>query len=166
MTMQSRTVVVEALPEISNMKQARAVLRKIKSRMSIDGARIVLDCSQVREMNPCVVYVLLCWLEEAIKQNGDLKLAAMPPPARAILKQLGVSGVFEIYATTPDAVNSFCQIHAAAGVAAAAVTVHSCAEPESNSNGWAWSHSAMGKAAAKSGGTNDNIGILATATDS
>ncbi|HET6218939.1 MAG TPA: hypothetical protein VFE27_18090 [Acidobacteriaceae bacterium] len=165
MTIQNHIVVVEQLPEISTMKQARAFLREIEGCMSIDRPRIVLDCSQMRQMNPCLVYVLLCWLEETIKRNGDLKLAAMPLPATAILKHTGVSRVFEIYGTAPDAVNSFCQIGAAAQVSAQAVTVSSLYEVDSSSNTLGWSHSAVGKTAGESGGTNGNIGILATATD-
>jgi anti-sigma B factor antagonist len=165
MTIQNDIVVVEQLPEISTMKQAHAFIREIKGCMSIDRPRIVLDCSQLRQMNPGLAYVLLCWLEETIKRSGDLKLAAMPSSGRAMLKHIGVSRVFEIYDTAPDAVNSFCQIGVASPVLPQAVTVRSLYEVDNSSNALGWSHPAVGKTAGESGATNGNIGILATATD-
>ena len=43
------------------------------------------------------MHVLLCCLEEALKRNGDVKLAGLTPPAKAGLQMAGVDRVFEIY---------------------------------------------------------------------
>jgi anti-anti-sigma factor len=109
MSVRSRTVVVEQLPEISSMGQGRIFLREITSSMSSDRPHIVLDCSRVRKMDCSLIHMLLCCLEEAIKRNGDVKLAALLPAANATLQRAGVHRVFEIYDTTNDAVNSFRQ---------------------------------------------------------
>lgn len=106
MTGRSRTVVVEQLPEISNMKQGRVFLREITGCMSSSRPQIVLDCSHVRQVNRSLIHMLLCCLEEALKRNGDVALAALPAAAKAGLQRAGVDRVFEIYDTTNDAVNS------------------------------------------------------------
>jgi anti-sigma B factor antagonist len=153
MTIRNRTLVVEQLPEIVSMEQARAFLPEIKSCMSIDCPRIVFDCSQVLQMNASLIYMLLCCLEETIKRNGDVKLAAMTPAARAILKLTGVNRVFEIYDTTPDAVNSFCQLRVDR-ISQEAVTVRPpCYESERASNDFGRSHSQVGKVVVSIGGT-------------
>jgi anti-anti-sigma factor len=109
MSIGSRTVVVEQLPEISSMRQGRVLFREITSYMSNDRPHIVLDCSHVRQVDCSLIHMLLCCLEEAIKRNGDVKLAALLPAAKATLQRAGVDRVFQIYETTNDAVNSFRQ---------------------------------------------------------
>jgi anti-sigma B factor antagonist len=165
MTIRNRTLVVEQLPEIVSMKQARAFLPEIKSCMSIDCPRIVFDCSQVLQMNASLIYMLLCCLEETIKRNGDVKLAAMTPAARAILKLTGVNRVFEIYDTTPDAVNSFCQLRADR-ISPEAVTV--CPPVSNRSAPRTISDFSFTRGQGSSqdrGAPNDNIGVLSAATD-
>jgi anti-sigma B factor antagonist len=107
MTVRSRTLVIQQVPEIPNMKQGRAFFREIESCMSYDCPLIVLDCSHVRQVDRPLMHMLLCCLEEALKRNGDVKLAALAPAAKAILQLAGVDRVFEIYDSTNDAVSSF-----------------------------------------------------------
>jgi anti-anti-sigma regulatory factor len=165
MTIRNRTLVVEQLPEIVSMKQARAFLREIKSCMSIDCPRIVFDCSQVLQMNASLIYMLLCCLEETIKRNGDVKLAAMTPTARAILKLTGVNRVFEIYDTTPDAVNSFCQLRADR-ISPEAVTVRPPLRTGAHLERLRTFSFTRGQGSSQDrGGPNDNIGVLSAATD-
>jgi anti-anti-sigma regulatory factor len=54
--------------------------------MNNDRAYIVLDCSKVGVMDRSAIYLLLCCLEEAMKRNGDVKLAAF-------LQKQGRSGI-------------------------------------------------------------------------
>jgi len=107
MTLQIRTVAVMQLPEVLNMKQRRNFLREMQSQMSVDRPRLVLDCSKVRLRDRSFIHLLLCCLEEAMKCKGDVKLAALPPGAGAILELTGVNRLFDIYETTAEAVNSF-----------------------------------------------------------
>jgi hypothetical protein len=58
-------------------------------------------------MNAPLVYMLLCCLEDTIKRNGDVKLAALSPAALAVLNVTGVNRVFETYDTILEALNSF-----------------------------------------------------------
>jgi hypothetical protein len=68
---------------------------------------VVLDCSKVRKLDSAGIQVLLSCLEEAMKRNGDVKLAAIPPGAAAILELARVDHLFEAFDSTADAVNSF-----------------------------------------------------------
>jgi anti-anti-sigma regulatory factor len=58
-------------------------------------------------LDQSAIQLLLSCLEEAIKRNGDVKLAAVPHGARSTLKLTGVDRLFEIFDTNAEAVNSF-----------------------------------------------------------
>ena len=103
------TVTVTQLPEKLGIKQGRLFFRELESHMNIDRPCIVLDCSKVREMDRFAIHMLLCCLEEAMKRDGDVKLAAVPPSAQETLELTRVDRLFEIYESETDAVNSFFQ---------------------------------------------------------
>ena len=107
MVTRSSTVYVEQVPEISNMREGRLFLHEITNRMSSDRPLIVLDCSHVRQVDRALIHTLLCCLEEALKRNGDVKLAALPSAAKTALQRAAGGRIFEIYATTNGAVNSY-----------------------------------------------------------
>ena len=69
--------------------------------------RVVLDCSQVRHMDSAGIETLLHCMEEAMKRDGDLKLAALSPEAAAILELMRVDRLFEVYGSADDAARSF-----------------------------------------------------------
>ena len=68
---------------------------------------LVLDCSNIRHMDNSVVRLLLHCLEEAMKRNGNVKLAGIPSAVNPIFGTNGANRLFEIFDTTADAVNSF-----------------------------------------------------------
>jgi anti-anti-sigma regulatory factor len=107
MTLQVSTVVVKQLPETLSRKQGRIFLSDVVSSISNDRAGIVLDCSRARQMDRPAIYLLLCCLEEAIKHDSDVKLAAIPADAKAILKLTGVDRLFECFDTNAEAIISF-----------------------------------------------------------
>lgn len=106
------SVTVTQLPQKLDMKQGRLFFKELETRMNIDRPCIVLDCSKVVEMDRFAIHMLLCCLEEAMKRDGDVKLAAVSPSAREALGLTRVDRLFEIYDTETDAVNSFFQPHA------------------------------------------------------
>ena len=107
MTLRKCAVAVKQLPETLSEKQGRLFLGELESSINIDRPSIVLDCSRVRRMDRAVINLLLCCLEEAMKRNGDVKLAAVPQEARSILQLTGVDRLFEIFETNAEAVSSF-----------------------------------------------------------
>ncbi len=102
-----RLVAVKHLPEKLSVRQGRGFFREVEPYLQSDRPRVVLDCSKVRHIDSAGVYVLLRCLEEAMKRNGDVKLAAIPPGAAAILELTRVGRLFEAFDNTTDAVNSF-----------------------------------------------------------
>ena len=77
--------------------------------MTTDRPRVVLDFSEVRQLDSAGIHVLLHCLEEPMKRNGDIKLAAVPPAATVILELTKVDSLFETFDTASEAVNSFYQ---------------------------------------------------------
>ena len=104
-------VTVTQLPETVDKKRGRLFFNELESRINIDRPCIVLDCSRVREMDRFAIHMLLCCLEEAMKRDGDVKLAAVSPAARKTLELTRVDRLFEIYETETEAVNSFFRPH-------------------------------------------------------
>jgi anti-sigma B factor antagonist len=104
-----RTVVVKQLPEKLSLEQGRVFLREIAHSLTADRPHVVLDFSDVRQLDSAGIHVLLHCLEEAMKRNGDVKLAAVPPAAAVVLELTKVDSLFETFGTAAEAVNSFHQ---------------------------------------------------------
>ena len=102
-----RAVTVHRVPEEVTAIEERSFLRDLQQDVETERPRLVLDCSRVQRMDNATIHLLLCCLEEGMKRNGDVKLASLPPGAQATLRLTGVNRLFEIYATTAEAVNSF-----------------------------------------------------------
>ena len=109
MTIKKRAVLVKQLPEALSAKQGRVFFRELESCMNSDRPYIVLDCSRVQRLDRSVVDLMFCCLEEAIKRNGDVKLAVLPVGSDAILELTGVNRLFDTFDTIPAAVHSFQQ---------------------------------------------------------
>jgi anti-sigma B factor antagonist len=107
MTTGMRAVVVKRIPDVLTVREKVAFLHEIGSVMSVNRPRLVLDCSRLRECDSSVIHLLLHCLEEAMKRNGDVKLAAVPTPAAVALVSTGVARLFETFDTTEEAVHSF-----------------------------------------------------------
>lgn len=103
-------VMVKRLPEAVNGKGMRGFLREIEICVNVNRPRLVLDCSSIRELDGSVIQLLLQCLEEAMKRNGDVKLAALRSAGAALMELTGVSRLFDIFETVPEAVSSFDQI--------------------------------------------------------
>jgi anti-anti-sigma factor len=110
MTIGMRTVTVKQVPEKLNIKQRWAFFREMEACMNLDRPRIVLDCSRLRSIDKTAIHLMLRCLEEAMKRNGDVKLASIPAGSKAILDLTGVSRLFEIFPTPAEAVKSFHQL--------------------------------------------------------
>jgi anti-sigma B factor antagonist len=102
-----RLVTIEQLPEVTSEDQGRRFLGGIQDRMSDKRPGLVLDCSALSQMDKPVLNLLLSCLEEAMKRNGDARLAAVSPSAQVMLKSIGADSLFQIFPSNADAVNSF-----------------------------------------------------------
>ena len=107
MTVRKRKVTTKLLHEAVNAQQAKAWLQNMDAVVHGERPRLVLDCSQVRNMDSNMIYLLLCCLEEAMKHNGDVKLAGLTPQSRRMLSATRTERLFEIWPTEAEAVASF-----------------------------------------------------------
>jgi anti-anti-sigma regulatory factor len=108
MTVRKRPVAVMQLPERFSRKEAQNFTREVERSMTVTRPYLVLDCSNVQHLDNSMVNMLLHCLEEAIKRNGDVKLAGVPVTDNSILGP--ANRLFEIFDTTAEAVNSFHQL--------------------------------------------------------
>lgn len=104
-----RAVTVHEVPAEVTASEERTFLRNLQEYVETERPRLVLDCSKIRRMNRPTMHLLLSCLEEAMKRNGDVRLAALPPEARTSPQLAGLRRLFEIYPTAAEAVHSFQQ---------------------------------------------------------
>jgi anti-anti-sigma factor len=103
----SGPVIVMELPEQLNHAQAKAFLRELDPLLDAVQPRLVLDCSKVRLIDSAGIAMLLHCMQEAMKRDGDMKLAAVSPASAAILELMRVDRLFERFDTEKEAVQSF-----------------------------------------------------------
>jgi anti-sigma B factor antagonist len=109
-----KPVVVKRLPESLGVQQCHAFLRELEPVLESDRPRLVFDFTDVRHLDSAGVEFLLRCMEEAMKRNGDLKLAAISPQLAVILEITRVDRLFEIFDSSTDAVESFHRFSASA----------------------------------------------------
>jgi anti-sigma B factor antagonist len=90
------------LPEKLNHAEGKAFLVELQPLLEVDRPRIVLDCSQMQNIDSAGIEILLHCMEETMKRDGDLKLAALSPASAAILELMRVDRLFEVFATADE----------------------------------------------------------------
>jgi anti-anti-sigma factor len=100
-------IVVVQVPENLNFGEVNNFMRELGPLLESNRPRIVFDCSQVRSIDSAGVEMLLQSLEEALKRDGDLKLAALSPEAEVLLELMRVARVFETFESCEEAIRSF-----------------------------------------------------------
>jgi anti-sigma B factor antagonist len=103
----SGPIIVMQVPERLNQTEAEVFLGELKPILEAERPRIVLDCSEVQYMESAGVEMLLRCMEEAMKRDGDVKLAAVAPTSAVILELMKVDRLFEVFDTSDEAVRSF-----------------------------------------------------------
>jgi anti-sigma B factor antagonist len=100
-------VVVMELPEKLNHAEGQAFLVELQPLLEVDRPRIVLDCAQMQKIDSAGIEILLHCMEETMKRDGDLKLAALSPASAAILELMRVDRLFEVFSSSEEAAQSF-----------------------------------------------------------
>jgi anti-sigma B factor antagonist len=103
----SGPVLVIQLPSEMNKAGVKTFLAETKPLIESDRPRIVLDCAEVRNIDSAGVESLLYCIQEAMKRNGDLKLASVSPELEVILELMRVDRLFEIFHNADEATQSF-----------------------------------------------------------
>src|SRR5262249_27033642 len=102
-----KPVVVQEMPKRLVRGQVERFFAEVEPILRADRPRVVFDFSRVDQLDSAGIEMLLNCVEEVMKQNGDLKFAAIPPGPRVILEITGVDRLFEIFDNTEDAAESF-----------------------------------------------------------
>lgn len=103
----ARRVIIKQLPAVLETRVSQALFREIQQDLEADRPYLVLDLSDVCQMDSSGVDLLLQCVEAVMKRNGDVKLAAVRPEAALILEMARVDRLFEIFTSCHDAVESF-----------------------------------------------------------
>ncbi len=103
----SRPVIVMEAPERLFESEAIAFRRELRNMLQTERPRIVLDCSHIKDIDSTGVETLLHCMDEAMKRDGDVKLAAVAPGSAVILELMKVDRLFEVFDSADEAVRSF-----------------------------------------------------------
>jgi len=106
-TIRKRPVTVLRLPEHLNAKSEWNFLREVDLHMSVSRPFLVLDCSSIARLDKPMIFLLLRCLEEAMKRNGDVKLAGISLAGDSASGFPPANRIFEVFSTAEEAVNSF-----------------------------------------------------------
>lgn len=107
MSTNASQVLVQRLPECLAGPQARRLMRDLAPFLNQDRPRIVLDLSQVQQMDAAGIDVLLDSMTTVSKLDGDIKLAAPSDRAMVILELTQMDRLFEIFESAEEAAASF-----------------------------------------------------------
>jgi anti-anti-sigma factor len=101
------SVVILQAPASLDQRGAASLLGELKPMLAGSRPRVVLDCSEIQHLDSAGVETLLCCMEEAMKRDGDVKLAGVAPSSAVILELMKVGHLFEMFKTTEEAARSF-----------------------------------------------------------
>lgn len=107
MNIAPRPITVLQLPSGSDLRRKLLFLEEVESCMAQRRPCLVLDCSSLAAMDEAAVHLMLHCLEEALKRNGDVKLAALTAGVEPAFRAAGLTRLFDMYETKAAAVASF-----------------------------------------------------------
>jgi anti-sigma B factor antagonist len=107
-----RAIVVVPLPERLTLMHNQVFLLEIDALLNTDRPRIVFDFSQVQQIDRAGTEMLLHCVEQVIRQDGDLTLAAVPAEIMVVLELTCIDRLFEIFDCNSDAVESYTRLAA------------------------------------------------------
>lgn len=104
-----KPAIVKQLPERFVRGQLEQFSREVQTLLEAERPRLVFDFSAVQDIDRSGAGLLLDFLKQALKANGDIKLASLPAAVELILELMGVDRVFEAYPNAFEAGESFQQ---------------------------------------------------------
>ena len=102
-----QSIAIRTLPEQLDAGRQRALYRELESCINVDRPAVVLDCSALRKLDNGATHFLLCCLEEAIKRNGDVRLACLRSEVNGIFQSTVLNHLFQTFDSVGEAVESF-----------------------------------------------------------
>ncbi len=103
----SRPVFIKRVPSRFDREHATRFYSEAQQVLNSDRPQIVFDMSKTGYMDSSGVDILLRCLREAMKCDGDVKLAGLTPPVSIVLELTRTGPFFEVYESTTSAAKSF-----------------------------------------------------------
>lgn len=113
--MEKRAVTVLQLPERFSLDAAANFAQAVERCVEVGRPYVVLDCSAAGKLDKPMTGLLLYCLEEAMKRNGDVKLACIPVAEQPVLRTGSAYRLFEAFHTVEEAIDSFHQFRSESG---------------------------------------------------
>jgi anti-anti-sigma regulatory factor len=79
----------------------------LNSELIHDRPRIIVDFSEVKQMDSYALDTILACLVEVSNRDGVFKLAAMSPEAATVLELTRMDRIFEMFPTIAEAASSY-----------------------------------------------------------
>jgi len=100
-------IIVKVMTEKLGPAELPAFRREMQDILRKYEPRIVLDLSGVKYLDSAGIDCLIHCLSAVVRNDGELKLAALSPYAAALLAMTRVDRFFEIFPSVPRALKSF-----------------------------------------------------------
>lgn len=122
MTTGKQNVTIKTMPSSSDVRTRQLFLEEVEAFLAQRRPRLVLDCSSLQCLDEAAIHLMLHCLEEALKRNGDVKVAALAPDAETAFAASGLNRLFSVYTSAAEAAASFHQVSTLSAPSAAAVS--------------------------------------------
>jgi anti-sigma B factor antagonist len=95
------------LPERLTGREARWFAAKLDHELIHDRPRIIVDFSEVKQMDSYALDTILACLVEISKRDGVIRLAGMSPEAAIVLELTRMDRIFEMFPAMTEAAPSY-----------------------------------------------------------
>ena len=103
---QASSTFVVNLPKWVTTQEVPGLARDLKRALATDQPCIILDLTEVQEMDTSGLDLLLEWLRETLRRDGTVSLRGISPEAATILELTGVDHVLSMFSETPQCANT------------------------------------------------------------
>ena len=94
--MQSPSTLIIKLPLRFGAKEANTLRQELKQQLS-DGASVVFDLSQVRQLDIAGIEAIRKCMAQVARQDGSIQLGKISPEAQTILELTRMDHVFNMF---------------------------------------------------------------------
>ena len=103
---QASSTFVVNLPKWVTTQAVPGLARDFKRALATDQPCIILDLTDVQEMDTSGLDLLLEWLRETLRRDGTVSLRGISPEAATILELTGFDHVLSMFSESPQYANT------------------------------------------------------------
>jgi anti-anti-sigma factor len=103
----NKPVLVKRVSEKMNYRRAREFYDSVLPALLSDRPQVVFDMAKTRQVDSTGIAVLLRCVCQAMKGDGDIKLARVSSQAAVVFELARIGQLFEMYENPTVATNSF-----------------------------------------------------------